>query len=95
MKLALRWFGQRAWELPKPASTAVRHTPLSWVEQASQFFVKRLMADAEPRVWSTCDAEGNLWWHAHDAVTRRSLYDASESEMRTWLEQRYTARLAN
>jgi hypothetical protein len=97
MKLALRWFGHQSWELlPKETGfSKIKDAPLSWVEQASQFVVKRLRVDAEPRVWHTCDAEGNLWWHAHDAVTGRSLYDASESEMRIWLEQRYVSASAH
>lgn len=92
MKLALRWLGHQEWDATAPNQntfTDAKKTLLSLLEQASQSFMQRLMADAEPRVWHTCDAEGNLWWHAHDSVTGRSLHNASEAEVRIWLEQRY------
>jgi hypothetical protein len=89
--------GQQAWgttALTHNASSEAKkadanETLLSWLERAAQAFMQRLVADAEPHVWYTRDAEGNLWWHAHDSVTGRSLYDASEAEMRIWLEQRH------
>jgi hypothetical protein len=68
---------------------------MQWVEQVSQFIVQRLVADVEPHVWYTCDAEGRLWWHAHDPVTGRSLTHVSEAEMRAWIEQRYASTLAS
>lgn len=98
MKLALRWLGHQQWDATAPnqnASNDAKQTLLSWLERAAQSFMQRLVADAEPRVWYTCDAKANLWWHAHDPVTGRSLYDASEAEMRVWIEQRYHPTLAD
>lgn len=102
MKLALQWLAHRfdrptGRTQPKQTTSGDRAQPslMKWVEQASQFIVERLVADAEPHVWYTCDADGRLWWHAHDPVTGRSLNHVSEAEMRAWIEQRYTATLAN
>ena len=95
MKLALRQFGQPQWGTTAAkhnsfnATHAAKEALLAWLERLAQSFVQRLMADAAPRVWHTCDAEGNLWWHAHDPVIGRSLYDASEAELRIWIEQRH------
>ena len=92
MKLALRQLGHSQWNATASTHTVsnpVKETLLVWLERVAQSFIQRLMADAEPRVWYTCDAEGHLWWHAHDPVTGRSLYDASEAEIRAWLEQRH------
>ncbi|PSB35663.1 hypothetical protein [Stenomitos frigidus] len=98
MKLALRR-GQQQWDLAAPNHTAsnddAKETVLAWLEQASQAFMQRLIADAEPRVWYSCDAEGRLWWHAHDPVTGRSLSNATEAEMRSWIEQRHASALGN
>ncbi|MBW4578815.1 MAG: hypothetical protein KME42_04470 [Tildeniella nuda ZEHNDER 1965/U140] len=96
MKLALRWLGHPEWDatvLNQNTVTNAKKTLLSWLENASQSFMQRLITDAEPRVWHTCDAEGKLWWHAHDSVTGRSLYNASEAEIRIWLEQRHNLAL--
>lgn len=97
MKLALRWFGHQSWASFPQQDTfnQSNRSSMSWLEQAAQFFVQRLMADAEPRVWHTCDAEGYIWWHAHDPVTGRSLHDVSEAEMRAWIEQRYACTPVN
>ena len=106
MKLALRRFGhsqssRQLWQATVPKHTAstdakkiaAKETLFSWLERAARAFVQRLVADAEPQVWYTCDAEGNLWWHAYDPITGRSLYDASEAEIRVWIEQRHSSAL--
>ena len=109
MKLALRRFGQQQsgqqqWNATASQPSAspnhgtsndAQETLLGWLERAAQSFMQRLMVDAEPRVWYTCDAEGKLWWHAYDSTTGRSLYDASEAEIRIWLEQRHYPSLVN
>ena len=97
MKLALRWFGQLQVEQPQweatpqtdQAAVDVKQGLVAVLEQAAQGFVRRLLADAEPQVWQTTDANGNQWWSAHDPATGRSLYNVSEREMRAWIEQRY------
>ena len=103
MKLALRRLGHQPlgqqWKATAPKRNAANAaetnaTLLNWLERVAQAFRRQLMVDAEPRVWYTCDAEGHLWWHAYEPMTRRSLYDASEAEMRVWLEQRHYSALA-
>lgn len=90
MRLALRWFEQQWETTPKQsAATHLKQLVLTWLEQAAQRFVQRLMTDAEPQVWQTTDADGKRWWNAHDPATSRSLYNVPEAEMRAWLEQRY------
>ena len=72
MKLALRRFNHQQWGATAPqqnpfkAPHTAKATLPSWLERMAQSFMERLMADAEPKVWYTCDAEGNLWWHVHD-----------------------------
>jgi hypothetical protein len=103
MKLALRRFshsqsGRQQWKATAPQHTAsadAKETLLAWLERAARAFMQRLVVDAEPRVWYTCDGEGNLWWHAYDPITGRSLYDVSEAEIRVWIEQRHYPALAD
>ncbi|MGL4620288.1 hypothetical protein [Chroococcidiopsis sp.] len=43
----------------------------------------------ELKVWQTWDEHGNAYWNGYDPITRRSIYQVSESQIRTWIEQRH------
>lgn len=56
-------------------------------------FLKHLLASLfrgnELQVKQQRDSQGNMWWQAFDPNTNESTSFGSESEMRTWIEQRY------
>ena len=52
-------------------------------------FLEGLTAEPELRVWHETDRQGNTWWYAYDPLTRRSTRQASEDDLRIWIEQRY------
>ena len=52
--------------------------------------VRQLTGSSEPRVWSSTDANGETLWNAIDMASDRTLRNATETEMRIWLEERYT-----
>lgn len=52
-------------------------------------FVDQLTAYDEPRIWQSHDATGNTLWNAYDSRSNRLLRDASENDLRIWLETRY------
>ncbi len=43
----------------------------------------------EPRIWTRTDHLGQTWWYARDPITDQRLTQASEAEVRVWLESRY------
>ncbi|MBD1913819.1 MULTISPECIES: hypothetical protein [unclassified Leptolyngbya] len=43
----------------------------------------------EPRIFRGIDDAGVLYWRVHDPVTRSSARFYDESEVRSWLEERY------
>lgn len=47
--------------------------------------------DSSLKVWQTTDRRGDRWWCAYDPHTGKSIYTDSETEMRIWIEQNYTA----
>lgn len=51
---------------------------------------KSLSTNDEPQIWQTRDRNGNVLWNAYDPISDRSLYYASEAEVRIWLENRYS-----
>lgn len=51
----------------------------------------QLTGSSEPRVWQTHDAYGQTLWNANDPTTSRTIRNASENEIRIWLEERYVA----
>ncbi|MGB3294939.1 MAG: hypothetical protein WBB01_18305 [Phormidesmis sp.] len=44
----------------------------------------------EPYAWETKTPTGQIVWNAYDPISGRLIRDASASEVRTWLEQRYS-----
>lgn len=48
-----------------------------------------LIETPQLKVWQTWDEDGNVYWNGCDPITRRSIYQVSESQIRIWLEQRH------
>lgn len=61
----------------------------SSLKKALQLFVQLVSGNHEPRVWTTTDPYGNIYWHAYDPTSEKSIRLSSEDEIRSWLEQRY------
>lgn len=57
--------------------------------RAWQMLKAMLLNPMELQVWQRRDRNGNIGWHAYDPITRRSVHDLSEAEMRIWIEQNY------
>lgn len=49
----------------------------------------QMTSTSEPRVWESKDAAGHTLWNAYDSVSDRIIHNASETEMRIWLETRH------
>ncbi|PZO13447.1 MAG: hypothetical protein DCF25_16130 [Leptolyngbya foveolarum] len=60
------------------------------LKNLAQTFVCQLGGSSEPRVWSTQDANGQTVWNAQDSASNRIIRHVSETELRIWLEERYT-----
>ncbi|MBE9180655.1 hypothetical protein IQ268_19015 [Oculatella sp. LEGE 06141] len=54
-------------------------------------FIAGMSGTAEPHVWQETDRYGQLLWRAYDPRNGRSFTSDNESEMRSWIEQRYYA----
>ncbi len=59
------------------------------VEKISKTIVAWLIHGKETRVWHSQDQEGNIVWNAYDPVKNIIIRGVKESELRTWLEERY------
>lgn len=46
----------------------------------------RLLGSSEPQVWQSVNAVGQITWNAYDASSETAIYDVSEAELRSWLE---------
>jgi hypothetical protein len=59
------------------------------VKQFLQDFLAFLSGSEEPRIWIRRDRNGNKVYHAYDPVNNSSFSNISETELRSWLEERY------
>jgi hypothetical protein len=46
--------------------------------------------NAQVRIRLITDASGQCWWNVYDPSTHQSAQLASEAELRTWLDKRFT-----
>jgi len=77
---------------PRPQFSARKLAQPSLKVQLGNFFhtlVVQLTTSTEPRVWQSQDSTGHVLWNAYDAATDRVIRNASEIEVRVWLETRY------
>lgn len=52
--------------------------------------VAQLSGSSEPYVWEGKASNGQTVWNAQDRATGNIIRNASETEMRVWLERRFT-----
>lgn len=61
----------------------------AWVKSLGNSLLHFLTAEPELKVWQKTDSSGHSYWCAYDPYTQRSTTQATESEMRAWIEDRY------
>ncbi|MBD2460321.1 hypothetical protein H6G89_04620 [Oscillatoria sp. FACHB-1407] len=74
-----------SWEEPKWKRLHLS----SWLSRAWSVIVDVVSGHSEPRIWSSTDKTGMIWWHTYDPISNESGCFSSESEVRAWLERRY------
>jgi len=60
-----------------------------WQNQLNNFWHvtrARLLGTDAPQVWQSVSADGQTTWNAYDTGSQQAVYDVSEVELRTWLE---------
>lgn len=62
---------------------------ISVFKRRLQQIIQYLTSGNEVQVWTKTDRYGKITWHAYDPVSDRCVVRESESEMRTWVEERY------
>lgn len=60
-----------------------------YCSQAIQSWINYLVKSPEPKITQRFDSQGNPFFEIYDPVSRQVLQCQSESEVRSWLEQRY------
>lgn len=92
MKLATNLFSQSRLETaftPEENSQGNKTKLFSIFNKVWQNFVTGIIGSNEVRVWQRRDRAGETEWNAYDPATGRSVFAASEAEMRNWIEQSY------
>lgn len=91
MKPAIDWLEYQRLELIIPSSSRPQRNRLAWLRIGHVWDAlwSQLVRPAEPYIWQTRDAAGEIWWSAHDPETGQSVQYISEDQMRAWVEQRY------
>ncbi len=49
-----------------------------------------MVGDAEPKIWQMTSRNGVMIWNVYDPTTKESTSFATEADVRSWLEQRYS-----
>ncbi len=81
---------QAYWPIPQASSRqSVQPRLKARLNNLFHTLVAQLTNSGEPRVWRSQDATGRPLWNAYDAATDRIIRNASETEVRAWLEARY------
>ncbi|MGC9528955.1 MAG: hypothetical protein ACP5D7_25785 [Limnospira sp.] len=52
-------------------------------------FVARMTAGTEPKIWSSVSPSGEVEWNVYDPFDGRSASGLTETQVRSWLEERY------
>ncbi|MEL6161931.1 MAG: hypothetical protein AAGJ95_17285 [Cyanobacteria bacterium J06554_11] len=85
-----RTINQAYW--PKRLSNPKRDPQASLatkLKNLSRTLLSQLSGSSDPQVWQRKTRDGRVLWNAQDRVTGRVIHDASETEIRSWLENRY------
>jgi hypothetical protein len=59
---------------------------LTWSSKKWRFISRSLVGRQEPQIWRR-EYKGEMLYDAYDPITGRSLRDATEAEVRVWLER--------
>ncbi|MEL6604172.1 MAG: hypothetical protein AAFP20_13205 [Cyanobacteria bacterium J06614_10] len=59
------------------------------LKNLSRTLLSQLSGSSDPQVWQSKTRDGQVVWNAQDSLTGRVIHDASETEIRIWLENRY------
>lgn len=82
-------------EQPQPHRDSQVRSPQTQPDAQRQSPVRALfnwlIQKPELRVWQKRDSQGVLRWYAYDPVRDRAYNTDSETDMRIWIEQRYSA----
>jgi hypothetical protein len=62
---------------------------LTLIQNLWQDVITALMKEPEVKIWQKQDRHGNIYWHAHDPLMRKSVSFISELEMLKWLDNQY------
>jgi len=71
--------------------------PISTTQQSNVFLklleqlFQALMTSDELQIREVYKKEGNTYFSAYDPITGQSIQNASEDELRSWIEQRFYA----
>jgi hypothetical protein len=86
-----------AFELTYQKPSAQRRKGWRWVQQLSHnvgqvgyWCVKVLAGNREPKISQHCDRHGNKYYKIYDPIYGDRYSCTTESEVRAWLEQRYS-----
>lgn len=82
--LEQRWYRQPDSERRSPESGLWAQVKRAWTQMTAA-----LSTSNEPKIWTTTDRRGRVYWYARDPMSGRKLAHASEHDVRVWLEQRY------
>ena len=86
---------QAYWPLPQlsarqsPSHQTHKYSLKALLSNLASAFVAQLTTSNEPRVWQSHIAAGHILWNAYDSVSDRIIRNASETEVRAWLEARH------
>lgn len=68
---------------------SIRQKLLDRTTSILSYFLQMIAGNSEPRVWQKRDRNGELLWYVYDPETDQTTRFVEESEVRSWLEQRY------
>ncbi|MEM6251826.1 MAG: hypothetical protein AAF821_02790 [Cyanobacteria bacterium P01_D01_bin.156] len=77
---------EQLWQ-PTPAQR-MKRASTTWLRQAGQWMVKSLTEGDQPQIWTKSTKNGT-YWYVNDPIDGIHHQFASESALRTWLEQRH------
>ena len=82
---------QAYWPLTRSYPSQSRQSNLlkNKLSNLLQSLVAQMTNTSEPRVWKSQDTTGRTQWNAYDGTFNRVIHNASETELREWLEHRY------
>jgi hypothetical protein len=84
----LSWHTNQDLDFPRSVERKEAAYP-QWQDKLNNFLhvtQTRLIGNGEPQVWQSVNAAGQTTWNAYDSGSEKAIYDVSEAELRSWLE---------